>query len=80
MLLPFARRKLAGGLHRFAESFRALGFFFHGFDKDAAIELLRRLDAENVQNGWGEVEVTGGQGSIGALAEIGPGGEEDVRR
>src|SRR4051794_24970894 len=78
MLAPFTGRKLARGLHRFAERFPALGFFFHGFDKDATVELMRRLDAEKVQDGWRQVEVAAGQRGINALAKIRPSGEEDV--
>src|ERR1044072_1604180 len=78
MLLPFASRKLARGLHGFAERFHALRFFFHGFHEDAAVELMRRLDAEKVQDGGGEIEVAARLSGGGALAKIRPGGEEDV--
>src|ERR1700730_12103844 len=60
ILPPFAGRKFARGLDRFAERFDPLGFFFHRLDQNAAVEFLRRFETKNVQNGRRDVDIGAG--------------------
>src|SRR3954463_6201901 len=72
MLLPFAGGEFARGLHGFAERFRALGFLFHRFDENPAVEFLRRLDPKKVENSGREIEVAARQRRRDVFSKIRP--------
>src|SRR5436190_24122162 len=78
MLLPFAGGEFARGLNGLAESFGPLGFFFHRFSEDAAVEFLRGVDAKNAKHSWRDVDIRARQTRRDPLTKIRARGDEGV--
>src|ERR1039457_2720881 len=79
VLLPYGGAEIAGCVQSMGNRIGELrGLRGQRFSEDATVHVFRRRDSQDVQDGWREVNVAGGQLVNHSFAEVGASGNECV--